>query len=173
MLKVECDATVCWDADQDWQKLSEAAISAAFSVTPYAALAHTQWPVSVSLSLAANDDIQALNSRWRGQDKPTNVLSFPMMDTAALGRLAEDEVAAGGTWPGEILLGDVILAHGVCAGEAQEKGISLPQHTAHLIIHGALHLLGYDHIDEASGDAMEALEVKALASLGLSNPYIG
>jgi probable rRNA maturation factor len=68
-------------------------------------------------------------------------------------------------------LGDLILAHGVCSAEAAEKQIPLAQHVTHLIVHGTLHLLGYDHIDDAEAEHMEALEVKALASLGLANPY--
>jgi rRNA maturation RNase YbeY len=71
----------------------------------------------------------------------------------------------------EILLGDLILAHSVCTTEAAEKAIPLPQHVTHLIIHGTLHLLGLDHRNDAEAEHMEALEVKALASLGLPNPY--
>jgi probable rRNA maturation factor len=71
----------------------------------------------------------------------------------------------------EVLLGDIILAHGVCSAEADEKGIPLADHVTHLIIHGTLHLLGYDHVDDTDAEHMESLEVKALASLGLGNPY--
>jgi probable rRNA maturation factor len=65
----------------------------------------------------------------------------------------------------------MILAHGVCVREAAEKGILLADHVTHLIVHGTLHLLGYDHIDDAEADHMEGIEIKALASLGLANPY--
>ncbi|MEQ1519094.1 MAG: rRNA maturation RNase YbeY [Usitatibacteraceae bacterium] len=71
----------------------------------------------------------------------------------------------------EIMLGDIILAYGVCQAEAAEKNIAIADHAAHLVIHGMLHLLGHDHIDEQEAEAMEALEVKALASMGLHNPY--
>jgi len=66
----------------------------------------------------------------------------------------------------------MILAHEICVSEAAEKAIPLPNHITHLIVHGTLHLLGFDHVDAIEGDAMEALEVKALASMGLLNPYI-
>ena len=71
----------------------------------------------------------------------------------------------------ELLLGDIILAYGVCEAEAAEKNIPVADHAAHLVIHGMLHLLGHDHIDDDEAEAMEALEVKALASIGLGNPY--
>ena len=72
---------------------------------------------------------------------------------------------------GEVLLGDIVLAHGVCAAEAQEKGIAIDTHATHLIVHGMLHLLGYDHMADAQADAMEAIERAALASLGIDDPY--
>ena len=86
--------------------------------------------------------------------------------------LAPAELTAlSNTDDGEVLLGDMILAHQTCATESIEKGISLADHVTHLIVHGTLHLLGLDHIDDAEAEHMEALEVKALASLGLANPY--
>jgi len=73
---------------------------------------------------------------------------------------------------GEVLLGDIVLAHGVCAAEAAERGIAIETHATHLIVHGTLHLLGYDHIDDADAEKMEAIEVDALASLGIADPYL-
>jgi len=72
---------------------------------------------------------------------------------------------------GEVLLGDIVLAEGVCAREAAEKGISIADHAAHLIVHGTFHLLGYDHMEDAEAEAMEALETQSLISLGISDPY--
>jgi probable rRNA maturation factor len=92
------------------------------------------------------------------------VLSFPMMVGGEMNALANTD-------DGEVLLGDMILAYGVCMAEADDKGIALTDHVTHLIVHGTLHLLGYDHVDDAQAEHMEALEVKALASLGLANPY--
>jgi probable rRNA maturation factor len=71
----------------------------------------------------------------------------------------------------ELLLGDIVLAHGVCAIEAEEKGVSLEQHATHLMVHGTLHLLGYDHHDESEAADMEAREIRALERLGIANPY--
>ena len=119
----------------------------------------------VSLVLADDEEVHALNLQWRAKDKPTNVLSFPM--------LSRDEVLrAGGDDQAPAMLGDMILAHGVCLREAAEKGISDQAHTSHLIVHGLLHLAGYDHeTGEAEAEEMEALERKALALLGMPDPY--
>lgn len=108
----------------------------------------------------SNDaEVRTLNKEWRGQDKPTNVLSFPM--TAGL-TIPEGEEAP---------LGDLILAYETVAREASEQGKTLEAHTAHLIVHGILHLLGYDHEDDAEADAMEAKERDILDSLGFADPY--
>jgi len=97
-------------------------------------------------------------------DKPTNVLSFPMLERA-------DLLALVPQGPPE-LLGDIALACETCAREAAEKGVSLEDHAAHLIVHGLLHLAGHDHeISPADAAAMEALEIKALAILGVEDPY--
>jgi probable rRNA maturation factor len=71
----------------------------------------------------------------------------------------------------ELLLGDIILAHGVCEAEATEKGVRFEDHAAHLLVHGTLHLLGYDHHDEAEATDMESREIRALERLGIANPY--
>jgi probable rRNA maturation factor len=118
----------------------------------------------VSLVLADDDEVHALNRQWRAKDKPTNVLSFPM--------LARDEVLRAGSIDAPAMLGDVILAHGVCAREAADKHIAVAAHTSHLIVHGLLHLAGYDHeTGDTEAGEMEALERKALALLGLPDPY--
>jgi probable rRNA maturation factor len=84
----------------------------------------------------------------------------------------EDLAVANGLGP-ELMLGDIILARGVCAAEAAERAIPLESHAAHLMVHGTLHLLGYDHMDEASAADMEAREVRALARMGIADPYEG
>ena len=120
--------------------------------------------VEVSVKLADDDEVHALNASYRGKDKPTNVLSFPMVQDDLL-------QATANTDDGEVLLGDIVLAEGVCAAEAAEKGVSVTDHATHLIVHGTFHLLGYDHMDDNEAEAMEALEIAALASLGLADPY--
>ena len=117
------------------------------------------------LSLVFTDDasIREINAEWRGQDKPTNVLSFPLAEPSEL------EAPDG---PG-LLLGDVILAAGVCRSEAREKSVPLESHATHLVVHGTLHLLGYDHHDDGSAADMESREVRALARIGIPDPYAG
>ncbi|MES2147776.1 MAG: rRNA maturation RNase YbeY, partial [Pseudomonadota bacterium] len=119
--------------------------------------------VELSVRLTDDEDVRALNAQWRGQDRPTNVLSFPL---AGQSELALD--ACGGP---ELLLGDIVLASGICAAEAAEKGIDMRDHAAHLIVHGTLHLLGYDHLDDDQAGDMEEREVRALARIGIADPY--
>lgn len=111
------------------------------------------------LSVALSDDasVRQLNSQWRGQDKPTNVLSFPGAEA--------DELADAPH------IGDIVLAFETVAREAQDDGKTLADHTAHLIIHGTLHLLGFDHETDDEAGEMEALEIAALADLGIGDPY--
>jgi probable rRNA maturation factor len=143
-----------------WRTLAERAARAAAQVAPE--LANPR--LSTSLLLTSDAEIHALNREWRQRDKPTNVLSFPMLERAELLALAPNG-------PPE-LLGDIALAHETCAREAAEKGIPLADHAAHLIVHGLLHLAGHDHeISAADAEAMEALEVLALELVGIADPY--
>jgi len=122
-----------------------------------AAVADTPGAVELSLLLTDDAGVRELNRAWRGLDKPTNVLSFP---------------GSGGSSPDGVRhLGDIAVAFETVDREATEEGKGLADHLAHLIAHGALHLLGYDHENDAEADAMEALEVKVLASLGIGDPY--
>ena len=107
----------------------------------------------VVILLADDAAIGDLNARFRGKDGPTNVLSFPAADGA------------------DPHLGDLALAYGVCAREAKDQGKSLADHLRHLVIHGVLHLMGYDHQDDAQAERMEGLERSLLAELGVADPY--
>jgi probable rRNA maturation factor len=111
----------------------------------------------LSVVLADDATVRDLNARWRGKDAPTNVLAF-----------ASDEPPAKGK---PVLLGDVVLAYETVAREAKEQGKRLADHVRHLVIHGVLHLLGFDHIKAAPAKRMEALETRILASLGVADPY--
>jgi probable rRNA maturation factor len=164
MLEVDIDRTRDWDGQTDWERIAEDAVKAAFSVSSHGDLAEAPFTVSISIRLSDDGEVHELNRQWRDKDKPTNVLSFPMLEADELDALANTD-------DGEVLLGDMILAYGVCATEAEDKAIPLARHASHLIVHGTLHLLGLDHIDDAEAEHMEALEVKALASLGIANPY--
>jgi probable rRNA maturation factor len=113
--------------------------------------------VEVSLCLADDATLQALNSRWRGIDKPTNVLSFP---SAPAGPLA-----------GASPLGDIALAYETLEREAENLGVPLADHYRHLLAHGFLHLIGYDHEADAEAERMESLETRILARLGAADPY--
>lgn len=165
MIEVDISAESIW-GDFDWQEPCDKAVSAALNVAPFPRLTETSAAVCISIRFADDAEVHALNRDYRGKDQPTNILSFPMVQRDMLEMVANTD-------DGEILLGDMILAQETCAREAQEKAISLPQHVAHLIVHGTLHLLGFDHMNDSEAEAMEALEVKALASMGLPNPYSG
>ncbi|MSP89827.1 MAG: rRNA maturation RNase YbeY [Alphaproteobacteria bacterium] len=112
-------------------------------------------PGPLAIVLAGDGLVRRLNRDYRGQDKPTNVLSFAERD--------------GGMAVG---LGDVVLAHGTVAREARAQGKALAAHMSHLVVHGVLHLLGHDHIAARDARRMEALEVAVLAGLGIADPYV-
>ena len=166
MIDVELDIGLDWGSSDFGQSEVEKAIDAAVKFTAIPELADPPVPVSVSVKLSDDTEVHALNREWRDKDKPTNVLSFPMLDDDELNALIVGKYEAP-----EIMLGDIILAYGICETEAAEKGIPLAHHATHLVIHGMLHLLGHDHSEDEDAEAMEALEVKALASMGLHNPY--
>ena len=163
MLEIALDADEEWDSSSFWLPLVRKAAEAAIAESAYPALVDCERAVEVSVTLTGNEEVRALNARWRGKDKPTNVLSFPMADERDLSR-------ANLSGP-ELLLGDIILAHGVCSAEADNKGVSIEDHAAHLVVHGTLHLLGFDHQEDGEAADMEAREVRALGRLGIANPY--
>ena len=140
-----------WDTLPGLSRLAEEAASAA--------LAGRGVNGAVTLLFTSDDEMQALNKQWRGKDKPTNVLSFP-----AAGGMP---VPAGEDPP----LGDIALAFQTVAREAAEQGKSLAHHTSHLIVHGMLHLLGYDHEEDGEAEEMENEERVILARLGIADPY--
>ncbi len=158
-MELDIDIEPPWPAGQ-WEELAGRAAAAAGQVAPE--LANPR--LSASLLFTSDAEIHALNREWRQRDKPTNVLSFPM--------LARDELLALATEGPPELLGDIALAHETCAREAADKGIPLEHHAVHLIVHGLLHLAGHDHeISVTDAEAMEALETKALAICGIADPY--
>lgn len=163
MLDVDCDIVGGdWDEGIDWDALAEEAVAAALAG---AGAAFGDMPVEVSVRLTDDAEMQRLNNDYRGKDKPTNVLSFPMHEAETLARWAD----AGET---DLLLGDLALGHETLVREAEEKGITIEAHATHLIVHGTLHLLGHDHLDDATAEAMEALETRILAGLGIDDPYL-
>jgi len=165
MISVEADILEGWDSRTDWSGWAQRSVEAAFAETSHAAHATSSVPIEISVRFTSDAEVHTLNRAYRGKDKPTNVLSFPMAEPALLAAAADgDDI--------EILLGDLVLAHGVCAREAQERGIPMATHASHLLVHGTLHLLGQDHeTSDADADAMEDAERRALATLGISDPY--
>ena len=164
MIEVAVDAGDDWQDGTGWDELAQAAIAAALGASPHGWMAQAAFAAEVSIKLTDDDEVRRLNAQYRGKDRPTNVLSFPMVQPDLLDAMSNSD-------DGEVLLGDIVLAHGVCAGEAAGKGVALATHATHLIVHGMLHLLGYDHLVDAEADAMETIERAALATLGIDDPY--
>lgn len=159
-MELEIAIEADWPSPPDWEALAERALAALSQVAPE--LANPR--LSASLLFSDDAEVHALNCEWRGKDKPTNVLSFPMLERNELLALPPEG-------PPE-LLGDIALALETCAREAADKGVPLEHHAAHLIVHGLLHLAGHDHVhSDEEAAAMEALEIKALALMGIADPY--
>lgn len=163
MLEIALEADEEWDSSRSWEKLVREAAEAAIAESAFPQLTTFQRPVELSVRLVGDDEVRSLNSKWRGKDKATNVLSFPL---ATSGDFQQTNISDQ-----ELLLGDIVLARGVCEFEATEKGVSVQEHATHLLVHGTLHLLGYDHHDDDAAAEMESREVRALARLGISDPY--
>jgi probable rRNA maturation factor len=146
-----------WDSiEVSGDALSRAALAAfaASSAAPDA-------PREVTLVLTDDDEMRELNRTWRGKDSSTNVLSFPVGEPVG--------EAHGEPSP----LGDIVLAGEAVIEEAKVKGIPAADHAAHLVVHGMLHLLGFDHERDADAERMESFETKVLAGLGIADPYAG
>ena len=163
MLEIDVEADGEWDSSRPWIELARRAAEAAIAESAFPHLTETERPVELSVRLTSDEEVRALNDSWRGKDKPTNVLSFPLAEP-------KEFMQAMVVGP-ELLLGDIVLARGVCVAEAADKGISIDHHATHLLVHGTLHLLGYDHLDDQSAEDMEAREVRALSRLGIADPY--
>ena len=139
-IEVEADA---WSADLP--DVADVVARAAEQAAP---------PGDVVILLTDDETVRDLNERFRGKNRPTNVLSFPAPENA------------------QPHLGDIVLAHGVCAAEARAQGKPFADHLSHLVIHGILHLMGHDHEADDEAEAMEAKERTLLAALGIPDPYL-
>src|SRR5687768_12322896 len=127
MLEVAIDADAEWDSSAAWQELARAAAEAAIAESGYPELLTIARPVELSVRLTGDEAVRILNAEWRGKDKATNVLSFPMAEEADLHQETVSQQ--------ELLLGDIVLARGVCESEAADKSLPLERHAAHLIVH--------------------------------------
>lgn len=149
-----------WSALGDAAALAESAAQAALAEAGVSAAGR-----EISLLLTDDAAVAALNRQFRGKDAPTNVLSWPAFDLAPGAPLPP--AGPAGATP----LGDIALAAETVAREAAERGLAIRDHVAHLIVHGVLHLLGHDHEEDAAAEAMERLERRALARIGVADPY--
>lgn len=164
MLEVAVQQEGGWP-EGNWEDIAQKAVAEAIRQSPFADWLGRSLSIEVSVRLTGDDEVHALNRQYRHKDKPTNVLSFPMVQPDLLEGLANSD-------DGEVLLGDIVLARETCAREAEEKGVDFSDHATHLIVHGTLHLLGFDHQGDSEADAMEALERSILATLGIDDPYL-
>ena len=146
--------------DERWAEIGDAQVVARLSVEAALSVVAERQSGDVEVSVALADDatVQALNRDWRGKDYPTNVLSFPAPSTRT---------------PGPRVLGDIALAYETVARESRHENKLFADHAVHLLVHGTLHLLGYDHESDSDAAVMEALEVEALARVGVADPYRG
>ena len=143
MIEIEVEAEAWTGAVPDAEAVVDRAAKAALSAVEG----------DIVVLLTDDESVRELNARFRDKDRPTNVLSFPAPDNAAPH------------------LGDIVLAYGVCATEAQTQGKTLADHLSHLVVHGVLHLLGRDHEDDGEAEEMEAEEREILAQIGVADPY--
>lgn len=150
---LDIDVTI---ADPAWQEalpeVEQICVESAI-----AAIGAPDRPTELSIVLTADEEVRVLNRDYRGKDKPTNVLSFP----------SGQPVVADGP----VMLGDVVLALGVVTAEAERDGKAFQSHLRHLVIHGVLHLLGFDHETDSEAEEMERREVELLDAFGVSDPY--
>ncbi|TNE35645.1 MAG: rRNA maturation RNase YbeY [Alphaproteobacteria bacterium] len=156
--------------EEGWDKIFSAPEA---EIVTFAALSHLDLPeraipgavVEVSIVLTNDAAIQKLNLAYRGKDTPTNVLSFP--DT----ELSEAELRTAAALEEPLLLGDIVMARETLMREAKKQEKALSDHLAHLLVHGLLHLVGYDHIEDNEAEEMERLEIAILETMNIANPY--
>ena len=122
----------------------------------------------IGLLLCGDDRIRQLNSQFRAKDRPTNVLSFPQLDDDLFG----NDALAATEQPSQNFFGEIAIARETVMAQADELGIEIDDHLAHLFVHGVMHLLGYDHENDRDATEMEALEVAILAVFSIANPYM-
>ncbi|MCX7646969.1 MAG: rRNA maturation RNase YbeY [Rhodobacteraceae bacterium] len=161
--------TICEDPRWEAENLPAVAEAASEAALRHLGLDPARFEIAV---LAADDArIAALNADFRGKPQPTNVLSWPSQERGAAREGDAPAPPSPGTPEDPAPLGDIALAWETCLREAEEAGKALADHVRHLVVHGVLHLLGYDHVRDGDAALMERLEVEILASLGVADPY--
>lgn len=157
VVQVNDDQWLAWHTEDEWSLFAENICRRIFDHLNF------QHDTEVSIVLTNNAEIQILNKNYRGFDKPTNVLSFPIMNSDDLRKITTRD------YP--ILLGDVIIAFETVVRETETESKTFMHHVSHLLVHGVLHLLGYDHENDSDAEVMETLEIEILDMVGIKNPY--
>jgi probable rRNA maturation factor len=157
--------------DEAWDESAVERIAEAACFATLEELGLEPGQFAVSLLAAGDDRIAELNAAFRGKPTPTNVLSWPAEDRAAASPGEMPHLPPPHPVGPPLEIGDIALAHGVITREAVAAGVSFDDHLVHLIVHGVLHLLGFDHATDADGDLMEGIETRVLARLGIADPY--
>jgi probable rRNA maturation factor len=145
--------------DEGWNAVPDLEGLVTRAMAEVAAAQNQKREAEVAILFTSDDEVAGLNRDWRGKPKPTNVLSFPAPEGLLM---PEGEPR---------FLGDIALAWGVVQREAEEQGKPPAHHAAHLVVHGLLHLLGFDHETEPEAEAMEAMEIRVMQRLGIPDPY--
>ena len=159
-IKPEWDVALAVEAG-DWPERPELLpIAENVARAVRAAVSDSPSRAEISIMFTSDQRMAELNNQWRAKPQPTNVLSFPVPRSAAKA-------------DGAVQMGDIVLGFETVTNEAAEMGLTLPDHITHLLVHGLLHLLGYDHEDNSTAEVMETLETHILAKLGIANPYSG
>jgi len=167
MLEIAFDADEEWDSSRRWEPLVRKAAEAAIAESAFPDLMDSDRAIEMSVTLTGDEEVRALNAKWRGKDKPTNVLSFP-----APASLSKNGGRRGMPVDHYLPLGDLVICAEVVRREAVRDGKAIAAHWAHLVIHGALHLAGYDHeVSRRERLRMERREIAVLRSFGIGNPY--
>lgn len=157
--------------DDRWAGLDLPALAEAGARAAFAAVGLPVQGFSICVMGCDDSRIATLNADFRGKPRPTNVLSWPGFDLERPAPGEDPDLPEPGDEDDPAHVGDIALAWETCAAEAAEQGKTMKDHVLHLIVHGTLHCLGHDHEDDSDADRMEALEVHALATLGVANPY--
>lgn len=165
------DLVECLLEDDRWQALGLEDVATTAALVLLADLGLGAQGYSLCVLGADDARISVLNADFRGKPQPTNVLSWPADDIAPPAPGQAPQPPEPGPPDDPAALGDIALAYDTCAREAADQGKSLHDHVTHLVVHGILHLLGYDHVDDADATLMEAIETRALARLGIADPY--
>ena len=154
----------CRIEDPSWQALDLETLAQTATAATLAHLSLDREGIEVSVLATSDAEVAALNDEFRDKLTPTNVLSWPAQDLQPPDAPHPDP-------DGTLSLGDIAFAYETCAREAAEQGKDFAHHVTHLMVHAVLHLLGYDHIDDAKAAYMEALETEILGNLGIPDPY--